>query len=228
MSKLGARNWSLIAKAIPGRSGKSCRLRWVGREIRATTEKSGLGRPEHPRPAVQQASCFWQPPLSCLRSTQVHHRLGTAFLPLTMRGTALLSARAAGTSPAGHISLHVWLQTDLSGAPAPTRPDEGGWSVGWGAITHLPAQHPPATNQQGRCGSFPSDCMGLLTSGSSSSAQATRTVSVRGCGWAFCAPTISTQPEPCHAPVACLLSRAVVPCWPACLSHLCPPSAAGG
>jgi myb proto-oncogene protein len=29
VAKLGARNWSLIAKAIPGRSGKSCRLRWV-------------------------------------------------------------------------------------------------------------------------------------------------------------------------------------------------------
>jgi myb proto-oncogene protein len=27
VSKLGARNWSLIAKVIPGRSGKSCRLR---------------------------------------------------------------------------------------------------------------------------------------------------------------------------------------------------------
>ncbi|CAE6076371.1 unnamed protein product [Arabidopsis arenosa] len=26
--KLGARNWSLIARGIPGRSGKSCRLRW--------------------------------------------------------------------------------------------------------------------------------------------------------------------------------------------------------
>ncbi|EOA24165.1 hypothetical protein CARUB_v10017397mg [Capsella rubella] len=28
VSKLGARNWSLIARGIPGRSGKSCRLRW--------------------------------------------------------------------------------------------------------------------------------------------------------------------------------------------------------
>lgn len=27
VARLGARNWSLIAKAIPGRSGKSCRLR---------------------------------------------------------------------------------------------------------------------------------------------------------------------------------------------------------
>eukprot|EP00252_Welwitschia_mirabilis_P016852 TRINITY_DN3748_c0_g1_i1.p1 TRINITY_DN3748_c0_g1~~TRINITY_DN3748_c0_g1_i1.p1 ORF type:complete len:302 (+),score=6.93 TRINITY_DN3748_c0_g1_i1:380-1285(+) len=28
VEKVGARNWSLISKGIPGRSGKSCRLRW--------------------------------------------------------------------------------------------------------------------------------------------------------------------------------------------------------
>ncbi|CAH8360354.1 unnamed protein product [Eruca vesicaria subsp. sativa] len=28
VSRLGPRNWSLIARGIPGRSGKSCRLRW--------------------------------------------------------------------------------------------------------------------------------------------------------------------------------------------------------
>ncbi|CAB4284636.1 unnamed protein product [Prunus armeniaca] len=28
VSKFGARNWSLIARGIDGRSGKSCRLRW--------------------------------------------------------------------------------------------------------------------------------------------------------------------------------------------------------
>lgn len=28
VSQFGARNWSLIARGIPGRSGKSCRLRW--------------------------------------------------------------------------------------------------------------------------------------------------------------------------------------------------------
>ncbi|KAI4299484.1 hypothetical protein L6164_032943 [Bauhinia variegata] len=28
VSKFGARNWSMIARGIPGRSGKSCRLRW--------------------------------------------------------------------------------------------------------------------------------------------------------------------------------------------------------
>lgn len=26
--KLGPRNWTLISRGIPGRSGKSCRLRW--------------------------------------------------------------------------------------------------------------------------------------------------------------------------------------------------------
>lgn len=29
ISKIGARNWSVIAKSIPGRTGKSCRLRWL-------------------------------------------------------------------------------------------------------------------------------------------------------------------------------------------------------
>jgi myb proto-oncogene protein len=28
VAKFGARNWSMIARGIPGRSGKSCRLRW--------------------------------------------------------------------------------------------------------------------------------------------------------------------------------------------------------
>lgn len=28
VTKFGARNWSTIARGIPGRSGKSCRLRW--------------------------------------------------------------------------------------------------------------------------------------------------------------------------------------------------------
>lgn len=28
VDKFGARNWSLIARGVPGRSGKSCRLRW--------------------------------------------------------------------------------------------------------------------------------------------------------------------------------------------------------
>jgi myb proto-oncogene protein len=28
VKRLGARNWSFIARSIPGRSGKSCRLRW--------------------------------------------------------------------------------------------------------------------------------------------------------------------------------------------------------
>lgn len=28
VTKFGPRNWSVIAKGVPGRSGKSCRLRW--------------------------------------------------------------------------------------------------------------------------------------------------------------------------------------------------------
>ncbi|PKU83693.1 Transcription factor MYB44 [Dendrobium catenatum] len=28
VAKFGPRNWSLIARGVPGRSGKSCRLRW--------------------------------------------------------------------------------------------------------------------------------------------------------------------------------------------------------
>lgn len=28
VAQFGARNWSMIARGVPGRSGKSCRLRW--------------------------------------------------------------------------------------------------------------------------------------------------------------------------------------------------------
>lgn len=28
VEKFGARNWSLLARSVPGRTGKSCRLRW--------------------------------------------------------------------------------------------------------------------------------------------------------------------------------------------------------
>ncbi|KAE8704879.1 hypothetical protein F3Y22_tig00110435pilonHSYRG00111 [Hibiscus syriacus] len=37
---LGPRNWSLISKSIPGRSGKSCRLRWCNRHPKFTTVPS--------------------------------------------------------------------------------------------------------------------------------------------------------------------------------------------
>uniref|UniRef100_A0A5B6ZU80 Putative transcription factor MYB44-like n=1 Tax=Davidia involucrata TaxID=16924 RepID=A0A5B6ZU80_DAVIN len=42
----GARNWTLISKSIPGRSGKSCRLRWCNQlspevEHRAFTQEEG-------------------------------------------------------------------------------------------------------------------------------------------------------------------------------------------
>ncbi|KAJ7961324.1 MYB transcription factor [Quillaja saponaria] len=37
--KFGARNWSLIARGIPGRSGKSCRLRWCNQLDPAVNRK---------------------------------------------------------------------------------------------------------------------------------------------------------------------------------------------
>ncbi|KAF7142817.1 hypothetical protein RHSIM_Rhsim05G0088000 [Rhododendron simsii] len=38
----GARNWSLISKSVPGRSGKSCRLRWRSESGDVTAAISGL------------------------------------------------------------------------------------------------------------------------------------------------------------------------------------------
>ncbi|KZV51696.1 hypothetical protein F511_29522 [Dorcoceras hygrometricum] len=39
VSKFGPRNWSLIARGIPGRSGKSCRLRWCNQLDPSVTRK---------------------------------------------------------------------------------------------------------------------------------------------------------------------------------------------
>ncbi|XP_060212916.1 transcription factor MYB1-like [Lycium barbarum] len=39
VNKFGARNWSMIAQGIPGRSGKSCRLRWCNQLDPALTRK---------------------------------------------------------------------------------------------------------------------------------------------------------------------------------------------
>ncbi|GER55851.1 myb domain protein 109 [Striga asiatica] len=39
VSSFGARNWSLIARGIPGRSGKSCRLRWCNQLDHAVKRK---------------------------------------------------------------------------------------------------------------------------------------------------------------------------------------------
>lgn len=49
VSKFGARNWSLIARGISGRSGKSCRLRWCNQLDPSVKRKpfSGL------------VCCFW-------------------------------------------------------------------------------------------------------------------------------------------------------------------------
>lgn len=43
VSKFGARNWSLIARGIAGRSGKSCRLRWCNQLDPAVKRKPFTG-----------------------------------------------------------------------------------------------------------------------------------------------------------------------------------------
>lgn len=43
VAKLGARNWGLIARGIPGRSGKSCRLRWCNQLDPGVTRKPFTG-----------------------------------------------------------------------------------------------------------------------------------------------------------------------------------------
>ncbi|KAK9949035.1 hypothetical protein M0R45_004583 [Rubus argutus] len=58
--KHGPRNWSLISKAIPGRSGKSCRLRWCNQlspqvEHRAFTPEEDDNHHQSPRPLRQQS-----------------------------------------------------------------------------------------------------------------------------------------------------------------------------
>ena len=47
VSKFGARNWSLIARGIPGRSGKSCRLRWCNQLDPSVERKPFTGKKEH-------------------------------------------------------------------------------------------------------------------------------------------------------------------------------------
>ena len=46
VNKFGARNWSLIAKGIPGRSGKSCRLRWCNQLDPGVKRKPFTGMPQ--------------------------------------------------------------------------------------------------------------------------------------------------------------------------------------
>jgi len=45
VEKLGARNWTLIARGIPGRSGKSCRLRWCNQLDPQVKRKPFTGTP---------------------------------------------------------------------------------------------------------------------------------------------------------------------------------------
>ncbi|KAL6520937.1 hypothetical protein OROGR_017506 [Orobanche gracilis] len=47
VSNLGARNWSLIARGIPGRSGKSCRLRWCNQLDPAVKRKPFTDEEDH-------------------------------------------------------------------------------------------------------------------------------------------------------------------------------------
>lgn len=48
VSKFGARNWSLIARGIAGRSGKSCRLRWCNQLDPAVKRKPFTGTKSTP------------------------------------------------------------------------------------------------------------------------------------------------------------------------------------
>ncbi|KAM0066731.1 putative transcription factor MYB-HB-like family [Helianthus debilis subsp. tardiflorus] len=43
VSKFGAKNWSLIARGIPGRTGKSCCLRWCNQLDPAVMRKPFTG-----------------------------------------------------------------------------------------------------------------------------------------------------------------------------------------
>lgn len=44
VAQFGPRNWSMIARGIPGRSGKSCRLRWCNQLDPAVKRKPFTGR----------------------------------------------------------------------------------------------------------------------------------------------------------------------------------------
>ncbi|MCD7445765.1 hypothetical protein HAX54_000002 [Datura stramonium] len=47
VNKFGARNWSMIAQGIPGRSGKSCRLRWCNQLDPALKRKPFTDEEDH-------------------------------------------------------------------------------------------------------------------------------------------------------------------------------------
>ncbi|GFY82147.1 myb domain protein 25 [Actinidia rufa] len=49
VSEFGARNWNAIARAIPGRSGKSCRLRWINQLDPCVKHKPFTGNLRHSR-----------------------------------------------------------------------------------------------------------------------------------------------------------------------------------
>lgn len=52
VAKFGARNWSMIARGIPGRSGKSCRLRWCNQLDPCVKRKPFSGKLHFPLTAL--------------------------------------------------------------------------------------------------------------------------------------------------------------------------------
>lgn len=48
VNKLGPRNWTLISRGIPGRSGKSCRLRWCNQLDPCLKRKPFTGKVNNP------------------------------------------------------------------------------------------------------------------------------------------------------------------------------------
>lgn len=62
VSKLGPRNWSLIARGIPGRSGKSCRLRWCN-QLDPCLKRKPFSGINNFKPSIllylKLDSCFW-------------------------------------------------------------------------------------------------------------------------------------------------------------------------
>nr|GMD94619.1 transcription factor MYB44-like [Ipomoea batatas] len=64
VEKHGARNWSLISKSIPGRSGKSCRLRWCNQlspQSPSGSDLSDSSLPQVFRPVARTGGVFPTP-----------------------------------------------------------------------------------------------------------------------------------------------------------------------
>lgn len=59
VSKFGARNWSMIARGIPGRSGKSCRLRWCNQLDPCVKRKPFTGNLYSPLILLSVLCVYW-------------------------------------------------------------------------------------------------------------------------------------------------------------------------